>query len=293
MTSPWWAAFGPAETTISCGDGKHRLRWAEGTMQPVDHPDAEGELVLAVLGGDTTPCLDLTRAWSAASDDLGALAIGPRSATDTLTIKPADPDEFAFPGRLVRGWGGAQPTAVLLHGRRRLPSWARASAAWHGGQEDETARAGLLRLLSLGPPFQFRLSGAVAHAWSADGQHAAGNERARPALTAALSSRFAAAAAQWLGIDPERVEVSVHHGPGWGDIDSAGMAGARRLRASLPVSWLARVWAPGLALIGGHLVVSTQRAEWPNARVLAIRAPGDAPIELGVRQGQRGWTITP
>jgi hypothetical protein len=293
MTSPWWAAFGPVETTISCGDGKHLMRWAEGTLQPVDHPDAEGELVLATLGGDTTPCLDLTRGWSAASDDLTVLAVGPRSATDMLTITPSVLDEFAFPGMRARGLGRGQPMAVLLHARRHSLSWAGTSAAWRGGQEDEQAGAGVLRLLALGPEFQFRLSGAVAHAWSADGQHAAENGRARPALTAALSSRFAAAATQWLGIDQERVEVSVHHGTGWGDIDSAGTAAASRLWASLPVSWLARVWAPGLALVGGHLVVSVQHAEWPNARVLAMRAPGDAPTELGVRQDQRGWTITP
>jgi hypothetical protein len=293
MTSPWWAAFGPVETTTSCGDGKHLMRWAEGTLQPVDHPDAEGELVLATLGGDTTPCLDLTRGWNAASDDLTVLAIGPRSATDMLTLTPSVLDEFAFPGMRARGLGRGQPMAVLVHARRHRLSWAVSSAAWPGGQEDEQAGAEMLQLLALGPEFQFRLSGAVAHAWSSDGRHAAERGRVRPALTAALTSRFAAAAAQWLGIDPEQVEVRPHDGPGWGELESAGTAGVRRLRATLPVSWLARAWAPGLAVAGGHLIVSVQQAEWPDAHVLALPAPGKAPIELSVRHGKRGWTITP
>jgi hypothetical protein len=76
--------------------------------------------------------------------------------------------------------------------------------------------------------------------------------------------------------------VSLHRGPGWGSVELTGRGEPRRLRASLPAGWLARVWAAGLALTGRHLVVAVDRAGWPDARVLALRAPGAEPVPLDV-----------
>jgi hypothetical protein len=56
----------------------------------------------------------------------------------------------------------------------------------------------------------------------------------------------------------------------------------RRLRASLPVSWLASVWACGLAVIGGHLVVGVDQPGWPRASVRALPAPGATPSPVDV-----------
>jgi hypothetical protein len=192
VTAPWWAAVGPAETSIGCGNRQHRMRWADGTLQAVDHADAEGESVLAALGGSTTPCIDLVRAWGTHADDLRVLAIGPRSGKDTLNVTPQLLDEL---GSLVGGLFGGLPwptsraghlallrhRGILLRGgsfvgqarmlkrplHRRLmgPGWAGLRAQ----QNEEPPSDGLLRLLALGSTFQFRLSGAVAHAWSADG----------------------------------------------------------------------------------------------------------------------------
>jgi hypothetical protein len=78
------------------------------------------------------------------------------------------------------------------------------------------------------------------------------------------------------------VEVSLHTGPGWGTTELTGRGEARRLRVSLPAWWLARVWACGLPLIGGHLVVAVERAGWPDARVLGVRGPGAEPVPLDV-----------
>jgi hypothetical protein len=318
MTSPWWGAFEPAETRVSCGGGQHLVRWTDGRLEAADHPDAEGELVLAALGGDATPCLDLVQAWGSHSDDLAVLAIGPRSAGDKLTVTPAALEELgvgpagsltyppgvvpASSGRVVArrsGWGASRPSpaavAALRRQRRSLPAFALITASrghrghplrWAGGN-DEPKRAPVLALLALGEPFQWRLSGTVAEAWSAGGRHAADLGRVRPMLTAALAARAAPAAGQWLGIDPERVEVTIHDQDGWGEVS----VGARELTVSLPVSWLARVWAPGLALVGGHLVVSVQDAHWPQARVIAM-TPGRKPVELTVRSDGREWSVT-
>jgi hypothetical protein len=144
-------------------------------------------------------------------------------------------------------------------------------------------RIEMLSLLALGPAFQMRLSGTVAAAWSSGGTRAAELGAQRPALAAALTGRLAPAAQAWLGLDPERVRVTVHEGDGWGTVEVTGADADRYLRASLPVSWLAWVWACGLAVVGGHLVVAVEHAGWPAATVLALPEPGAAPVRLGVR----------
>jgi hypothetical protein len=354
VSPAWWAAFGPADTSVQCGDGKHRLRWADGMLQAVDHPDAEGELVLGALGGDTSPCLDLVAAWGKHRDDLTVLAIGPRSASDQLTIPASVLDQITAVSGVagpVHGWAGpvrqpgssgggfiirqrrtatsssgtiyafhaGKPGRVASLGRfvrrsggslvtgpgprpprparfRRSASWGGfAPVAWHGhpgwrGAEVDEARAELIRLLALGPAFQFRLSAAVAHAWSADGANAGHAERARPALTAALAGRVAPAAADWLDIDPDEVEVTVHGGAGWGGLELTKTGETNRLQARLPVGWLASVWAPGFAVVDGYLIVRVLDAAWPSAHVLAVSSPGREPAELSIRCDKGHWS---
>jgi hypothetical protein len=337
VSPDWWAAFGPAQTHVSCSGSTHRLRWSAGSLQAVDHPDAEGELVMAALGGDTNPCLDLVMAWGRHSDDLTVLAIGPRSADDTLTITARTVEDLASrPGGPFRSPVSAGSSRII--GRRRSPGLPRGQATygrsaaggssfsvnssiirkggggsvrsggratgplrsaggWSGyaprgwpGREDDPGRVELIRLLALGRPFQLRLSGAVAHARSAAGQHSR-RGRSDPALTAALAGRLGPAAAQWLAIDAGDVDAAVHDDHGWGQLSLAPQPDGRKLVARLPVSWLAGVWAPGLAVVGGHLVVSVLAAAWPEVRVLAVRSPGRDPAELTIRQRRGHWSV--
>ncbi len=265
--------------------------------------------MLAALGGDATPCLKLARAWGRHSDDLRVLAIGPRSAADRLTIT-AEALDNVLSAHSGPGWSGYAPLRSRAAGgfaivsastsrsggrlgpARRAPGMRMSRPLIRSrGREEDPSRAELIGLLALGAPFQLRLSGAVAHAWSADGPHAGDRARASPVLTAALTGRLAPTAAQWLGIDPARVDASIHDEPGWGEIELARVEGQPGLRANLPVSWLARIWAPGLAVVGGHLVVSVQQAAWPSAQVLALREPGGKLVELSIRHDGRGWSV--
>jgi hypothetical protein len=265
VTAPWWAAVGPAEAQLSCGAGQHRVRWTDGMLRAVDHPDAEGELVLAALGGAATPCLDLVRIWARHTDDLFVLTIGPRSADDRLAIA-AGPAAHPRQAQTTHGAVGG-PLARAFAERAELPT-----------------------LMALGQEFQFRLCGAVAHAWSADGERD-DMEAAHPVLNAALAGRFAPVATRWLGIDPDDVETSTHAGSGWGAIELTTSAGGQTLHGALPVSWLARVWAPGLAVVSGHLVVSVLQAAWPVARVLALERPGGGPVELRLQHAGGAWSV--
>lgn len=308
----WYLSLPSAEAAVPCGNGSHTVRWAAGQLSLPAHPDAEAELVLGALGGDKPGCMTLYETWSRHADDLAVLTAGPRSRTDQVTVTREQIDEqrahwpALAPGKMPPGgaaagiglWSGSSP---LTPGARRVVT-ARASATLHSaamvagrpGGEDFLKRAQerfeVLELLTLGPAFQFRLSGAVAAAW-ASAARAGDRDKQRPALTAALTGRFAPAAAEWLGIDPDEVTVTPHEGPGWGTLsltgagtsgdtrgDGAGQPG--RLRASLPVDWLSDVWACGLAVVDGHLVVGVEEPGYPRARVLALRAPGTEPVVL-------------
>jgi hypothetical protein len=319
---PWWALLPPAEAEVTCGDGTHRLRWDQGTLTALDHPDAEGELVLAALGGDRSRCVDLIEWWGQRGDDLQVLAVGPRSAADQLTVRADDDGGLAVFGGggwmayapLARTpplrWPGIPGTTVRV-GRRTRIAGAGQSAAFVGtasqggmftgpggtarrarrrqlgAQADRAAqrRMELFSLLALGPQFQLRLSATVAAAWADGGSRASGRDAAGPALVAALAGRLAPAAQAWLGTDPDGVDVSLHEAPGWGRLAPSG----GRLVAALTPGWLASVWAAGLAVTAGHLVVAVTEAAWPDATVLGVPKPGAEPVILKVRAEGGQW----
>jgi hypothetical protein len=236
--------------------------------------------VLAALGGDKARCVEIAEAWRRHTADLTVLGIGPRSPADEVTVSWDDVDaagQAARSGASVLGYGAgplASPPRAAM---------ARASIRYQQHQaeagEASQRRLDMLSLLALGTGFQIRLAGQVvaAHADRLDEPDELGRT-IRSVLTAALAGRLAPVAEQWLGIDPDQVEVSLYRGTGWGSVELTGRGEQRRLRVSLPAWWLARVWACGLALTGRHLVVAVERAGWPDARVLALSAPGAEPV---------------
>jgi hypothetical protein len=267
---------------VPCGQGRHCVRWEAGELRLASHADPEAELVLAALGGEKARCVEIAEAWRRHTADLTVLGIGPRGPADEVTVSWDDVDAA---GQAARGG-----VSVLGYGVGPLaspPAAAMAKAAVRHQQHQAEAgeasqrRLDMLSLLALGTGFQLRLSGQVvaAHADRLDEPDEFGRT-VRSVLTAALFGRVAPVAEQWLGIDPDQVEVSLYRGTGWGSVELTGRGEQRRLRVSLPAWWLARVWACGLALAGRHLVVAVERAGWPDAHVLALRAPGAEPVSL-------------
>jgi hypothetical protein len=127
----------------------------------------------------------------------------------------------------------------------------------------------------------------------------------RPELTAALTGRLAPAVAEWLGISPDSVTAIPLGAPSssdpssqrreapralptppppssWGSLEITGSGADRRVRAALRIGWLASVWACGLPLVDGHLVVAVEEPGWPRARVIALPGPGEAPVSMEV-----------
>jgi hypothetical protein len=274
---------------VPCGQGRHSVRWEAGELRLASHADPGAELVLAALGGDKARCVEIAEAWQRHTADLTVLSIGPRGPADEVAVTWDDVDaagQAARSGASVLGYG-VGPLASP-------PRAAMARAAIRHQQHQQEAgeasqrRLDMLSLLALGTEFQIRLAGQVvaAHADRLDEPDEHGYS-IRPALKAALAGRVALVAEQWLGIDPDQVEVSLYRGAGWGSAELTGRGGQRRLRVSLPAWWLARVWACGLALTGRHLVVAVERAGWPTAQVLALRAPGAEPVSLSAHAVSR------
>lgn len=296
----WYLSLPSAQAQVPCGSETHAVRWDSGRIMLPAHPDAEAEVVLAALGGDKPRCLEVAQTWAGHVSDLDVLMTGPRSLADQVTVGWDDADEhqaswFGLPPGISRNRPGKRAGQPPVPGAQ-VPMRA---VAGRGGLLGTSALAGripedllrrvqarieVLHLLALGPAFQFRLAGTVAAAW-ANGLDAAGR---RPELTAALTGRLAPAVAQWLGISPDLVTATLVETPAaswdelsWGELEVTG-GPDRRVRASLPVGWLASVWACGLAVVDGHLVVAVEEPGWPRARVLALTSPGAAPVSLGV-----------
>jgi hypothetical protein len=251
---------------VPCGTGEHPVRWEGGTLRLLAHPEAEAELVLAALGGEKAGCVRVGDLWARHAADLSVLATGPRDATDQIVV---DWDTMAAASAAPKfGWYAYAPLGGVP------------------GAGDSDRHAELLTLYALGTRFQLRLAGQVAAAHAA--RPAATH---RPALTTALTARLALAARDWAGIDPDQVSVTLHDHDGWGTLELTRSGAEARLHATLPAGWLASVWACGLTVVvgghprrykGGHLVVAVVRPGWPDAQVLALRAPGSEPVLLDV-----------
>jgi hypothetical protein len=296
--APWFTCLPGYETSVPCGAGRHIVAWEAGRLRLASHPDAEGELVLAALGAEKARCVALAEAWARHADDLSVLAIWPRGPDDEITVSWDDVAAVPQAGSGPRPGPGVSgpPQPGPLAGRPGR-AMARAGARHRQMLREmlgaQRRRDDFLSLLALGYGFQVRLIGQVAAAHAASGAPGRGrgarpDQRVRPALVAAITGRLAPVAERWLGIDPDQVIVTLHHGPGWGSAELTGRESGRRLWISLPTEWLASVWACGLALTGRHLIVAVEQPGWPHARVLGLRAPGAEPELLDVTAVPRG-----
>jgi hypothetical protein len=310
----WFDSLPPADVAVPCGTGAHTVRWEAGRLTLTAHPDAEAELVLGALGGDKPGCVTLAETWARHAADLTVLTSGPRCDTDRVRVDWAQIEELRgqLPRSLARLISGTRPspppTATpppTVRVARRIHYGQGAAGqftpGFPGSRKDDVIRRQmqqieLLELLALGPEFQFRLAGTVIAAWAGPDRL---DDRAtrRPELSGVLTGRFAPAAQAWLGIDPDTVTVTTHEEASWGSLQVIGTGRGQRLRASLPLSWLSEVWACGLAVVAGHLVVVVEEPGYPEAGVLALPAPDAEPVRLRARATGRSagglvtWTL--
>ena len=99
---PWWRGIPPAGARVSCDGREHRLRWAEGNLLALAHPDLESEQILSVLGGQRYACLDALDAWARHADDLRVLVVASRGLADPVRVRLEDA-AYVAPAVMGRG----------------------------------------------------------------------------------------------------------------------------------------------------------------------------------------------
>jgi len=173
---PWYSCLPGCAAQVPCGQGKHTVRWEAGALVLPEHPDAEGELVLAALGGEKAGCVEVAEIWARHTTDLSVLAIGPRGPADEIAVSWEDVAAATRDGPYfaARRRPGARPSAAALP-PMQLASPARSlaalGAARHRKAQEDIERSrrrttDMLSLLALGYGFQVRLIGQVAAAYA-------------------------------------------------------------------------------------------------------------------------------
>ena len=179
---------------MPCGTGRHTVRWEAGSLELPSHPDVEGELVLAALGGEKARCVEVAQAWARHADDLSVLAIGPRGPADQIAVDWDDVLAAEQAGSPATGRARPRSTPMRLASQPG-PTLARAGARQRQMQEErlkaQRRRNDVLSLLALGYGFQVRLIGQVAAA------HAAGAAGSRPARAPRWSRRSPGGWPRW------------------------------------------------------------------------------------------------
>jgi hypothetical protein len=239
----WWVGIAPAEHLVPCSGEHHRLRWEQGRLIACDHGDPGDELVLTALGGQELQCIELLRAWERHRDDLRALVIGSRDASDELR-----------PGNNPPGAGG--PRARIRPRTSVGGPNGRVGAARHPEpSSDADDLEELIALTALGSSIGKRLVATVVAEWAArlrDGHP--GLDRATPRLQAALHGRVGAALRGWLGEPQLSLELEMS---GAGEPRSLSRADDV-VHAQLPFTWLLDVWARDLTTVQGRFCLDVK-----------------------------------
>jgi len=259
--NPWWEGALPVEASIECGGAAHRLRWQDGKLRSVDHPDPGGERLLCSLGAPLPRCLRLVDLWRSHHTDVRALTLGSRAPDDQPGVELADLDrhtpEFRPPPsrREPAGLAGLLPRYFDLHGEARWGAWreslellsipATLQVRWAAG-----VAAHLLAALPAMPPapaavpaVDLRVDPVVMTTRELE---QAADGIARAILDAALQGRAGRAVSRWAG---PGVPVAV---------TTVAATGAPRLertgdgvQVALRHDWLTRVWGHDLAVTRG------------------------------------------
>lgn len=268
----WHDTVPAVELDVVCGTANHRLRWARGSIEMLDHPDPDAEAALVALGGDEPTCLQLVGLWQLALADGGFL----EEWVDDAHLTPTRLSWLSMALERLRNEG--------FHEFLRALPPARAEP--------------MGRFLHRFPrPWLDRAAGAVAES-VVDGPGVE-CDQAEPLISAAVAQRVRRAFVAGVGagdlslgaaaLVPLRVDVTA--GPNRDQPAAAatgvslGPAAAVGSRAPEPTiagrlqgpgravsisvdrGWLHRAWAAGAAVVDDHLVLDLASSGAPESGV--------------------------
>lgn len=230
------------------GDGPHRVRWCDGRLVLLHHPDPIGEQVLVALGGERCLCFDVLDAW--------------RAQVRLL--------ELPRPGGRLDELDGARRRFDQRHARIPVPDHQRAATA------RRLERRWLEQVAAAFPP-ALRARLERAHL-------VAGGRRVAPG-PGALDARYddlldpfvleachAALAAAGTAVPADRFAVACWTPARGQRPDVAGVVGPRGgfAAAVLPRGWVTDVAARGIAAVDDGVVVEVLGAA--RRDVIDVRA---------------------
>lgn len=235
----------PVAGTVSCSGAGHRVRWADGALHVLDHDDPEGERILAVLGGQATGCIALLEAWHRCCGNPSLL---PACTGLADRVRAAVSGSEARTGiQLVSGLT-ASMSSTIRQGRLPWRTRTGTSATLVSYSDGRSVREDLLLVLSTGGGLVDRLAAQAVTEWATRAEAGDADEIATAALRDALTSRVWLALAGWLGAEAAAVAVDMTDR----QEDATASPEKGGWRVVLPAGWLARVWAPRLAITAGR-----------------------------------------
>jgi len=283
---PWWWGLPPLSAPVSCGGESHRLRWAEGRLDLVDHGAPDRERALGALAGEQSGCLLHYDAWHRHTADPAVLVIAGRGAGDLLYVPdPAAgsgpmPGATAMPGmaprRAAAGWVAYTPMPSVYRGSMSAGGPRRPGPSGSVAPADDTD---LLLLFGLGPAWADRLAGTVIAALL----DVSGPGADLPAaLRVALYGRVLAALRGWLGRPEMDIDLQLAAGrdDAWLDLD------AEPARVALPARWLLDVWIRGVAVTLGRFCLAASPAPDGSRLDLQVVDPQGARSTIGLHLPQ-------
>lgn len=245
----WWTSARVLELPVLCDGATHHLRWDDGGVELVDHPDLEAELAMVALGGAEPACVARYRLWEDAIADGGFLA----EWVDETRLSDAWFSWLAMALERMRSEGfheflrrlpprRAQRMGEFLHGFP-VPWIDRAAATVN---HHLVERDGVTCTLA---PELLR-----------DGTA----QRVRRAFVDAVGARQLSVGAA--ALVPLSITVC----------DKPSVAGlltgtGRGVELMVPKAWLHQVWAAGAAVIDGELVLLISSAEGQPPEATVIR----------------------
>ncbi len=239
----WWETAAPLELMVPCSGTWHRLVWAEGKVEVVDHPELDAERVLMALGGGEPACLTRLGLWEDAVADGGFLAewIDQAQLTDARLSWLA----MALERMRSEGFHEFLRSLPLARAERMGHFLNQFPRAWH-----DRAAAGVAEAIIEGEGvvcddapllLPIAIASRLRHSFvtSIGGTHLAVGAAALVPLTITVD-------------DAASTGVSM---------TGALTGSSRGVAITVAASWLHRVWGAGAALVGGHLVLDRNQSQ--------------------------------
>ena len=260
---PEWYEGVPAVTVeVACGGRAHRLSWRRGKLVLEDH-DVAGERAMIALGGPSFTCLDLLNVWEDGARDLHAVH-RLRGQLTPFRAAPAASRQVFVTGSQLPSPSARQLSQLGERQRQQLEATFR---------RRERARL----LWALPPDLHVRLAlSAVMHAERADEEshrrdaaHLDETLRALAVPAMKVSMGGQAALGPGVGVDVDCASVPRHRRP---SVDGKIDRFAASASIAVPWSWMATVWAWGLAVVDGAFVLAVTDADRRATVVRALAA---------------------